>query len=223
MHETIPQTTLVVVCYACCGVRGRGQGHRLADRPRRRRRDRPDLLLRRRPGRRDRPPGPQAPRGRRDALRVRARRARGAAAGRRLPRRRRRGDQGARSGPRRSPSGSPSCGRRCTAAGTPPASATRSASAASTSSRCGARPRTGSRPTAAASRFRTARPGGIEGRPSVVAVIVIAVIVYLAFHLGAGHAHYRHARAHGLASNFYWSSVRGPYLTFIKVAGALTP
>ncbi len=74
-----------------------------------------------------------------------------------------------------------------------------------------ARPRTDSRPTAAASRFRTARPGGIEGRPSVVAVIVIAVIVYLAFHLGAGHAHYRHARAHGLASNFYWSSVRGPY------------
>lgn len=45
----------------------------------------------------------------------------------------------------------------------------------------------------------------------MIIVIVIAVGLYLAFHVGAGHAHYRHARAHGLSPNFYWSSVRGPY------------
>ena len=45
----------------------------------------------------------------------------------------------------------------------------------------------------------------------MIIVIVIAVGLYLAFHVGAGHAHYRHARAHGLSPNFYWSSVRGPW------------
>lgn len=44
-----------------------------------------------------------------------------------------------------------------------------------------------------------------------VGLIVFLVIIYLAFHLGAGHAHYRHQRAQGLSPNFYWSSVRGPY------------
>lgn len=45
----------------------------------------------------------------------------------------------------------------------------------------------------------------------MTAVIVIIVALYLAFHLGAGHAHYRHRRAQGFSPNFYWSSVRGPY------------
>lgn len=31
----------------------------------------------------------------------------------------------------------------------------------------------------------------------MVAVIVIAVLIYAAFHLGAGHAHHRYRKAHG--------------------------
>ena len=34
------------------------------------------------------------------------------------------------------------------------------------------------------------------------AIIIVAAIAYLAFHLGAGHAHYRHRKAHGLRPNF---------------------
>jgi hypothetical protein len=45
----------------------------------------------------------------------------------------------------------------------------------------------------------------------VIAAIVIAVIAYAAFHLGHGHANYRHGRAHGLSPNLYWSLGRGPY------------
>ena len=45
----------------------------------------------------------------------------------------------------------------------------------------------------------------------MITVIVIAAVVYLAFHLGAGHTHHRYARAHGLRPNFYWNSIRGPY------------
>jgi hypothetical protein len=52
----------------------------------------------------------------------------------------------------------------------------------------------------------------------VITVIVIAVVIYLAFHLGAGHAHARHYRARGLAPSVYrragmrgpWASVRLP-------------
>jgi hypothetical protein len=46
---------------------------------------------------------------------------------------------------------------------------------------------------------------------AVITIGIIIVAVYLAFHLGHGHANWRHARAHGLRPNFYWSSVRGPY------------
>jgi hypothetical protein len=46
---------------------------------------------------------------------------------------------------------------------------------------------------------------------TVGAVIFILVLLYLAFHVGAGHAHYRHGRAQGLSPNFYYSSLRGPY------------
>jgi hypothetical protein len=45
----------------------------------------------------------------------------------------------------------------------------------------------------------------------VITVIIVAVIAYAAFHLGAGHTHHRYRKSHGLAPNFYWSSVRGPY------------
>jgi hypothetical protein len=50
----------------------------------------------------------------------------------------------------------------------------------------------------------------------IITVVIIAAVVYLAFHLGAGHSHYRYQKAHhrsagGLRPNFYWSSVRGPY------------
>jgi hypothetical protein len=44
-------------------------------------------------------------------------------------------------------------------------------------------------------------------------VIIVAVIAYLAFHLGAGHAHHRYRKAHGLNPNFYYSSLRGSYMS----------
>jgi len=45
----------------------------------------------------------------------------------------------------------------------------------------------------------------------ITAVVVIVVLVYLAFHLGAGHTRHRYGKAHGLSPNFYWSMARGPY------------
>ena len=45
----------------------------------------------------------------------------------------------------------------------------------------------------------------------MITIAVILGLLYLAFHFGAGHAHYRHHKAQGLSPNFYWSSVRGPY------------
>jgi len=47
----------------------------------------------------------------------------------------------------------------------------------------------------------------------VVAVIVIFVLLYLAFHIGAGHTHHRYRKAHGLDPHLYWSLGRGPYGT----------
>jgi hypothetical protein len=41
--------------------------------------------------------------------------------------------------------------------------------------------------------------------------LIIIVLLYAAFHVGHGHANYRHARARGLRPNFYYSSLRGPY------------
>jgi hypothetical protein len=41
----------------------------------------------------------------------------------------------------------------------------------------------------------------------VITVIIIAVIVYAAFHIGAGHTHHRYRKARGLAPNLYWSSM----------------
>lgn len=45
----------------------------------------------------------------------------------------------------------------------------------------------------------------------MITVIVLIVVGYLLFHLGAGHTHHRYAKAHGLSPNLYWSSVRGPW------------
>jgi hypothetical protein len=45
----------------------------------------------------------------------------------------------------------------------------------------------------------------------VITIIVVAVIVYAAFHLGAGHTHHRYSKAHGLQPRVYWSLGRGPY------------
>ena len=45
----------------------------------------------------------------------------------------------------------------------------------------------------------------------MITFIIIAVLIYAAFHIGAGHTHARYRKAHGLSPNFYWSSVRGPY------------
>jgi len=53
--------------------------------------------------------------------------------------------------------------------------------------------------------------GNLPRGGPLITIVIIAVIVYLAFHLGAGHTHHRYRKAHGLSPNFYWSSVRGPY------------
>jgi hypothetical protein len=45
----------------------------------------------------------------------------------------------------------------------------------------------------------------------VITLIIIAAVLYLLFHLGAGHRHYRRQRARGLRPNFMWSAARGPY------------
>jgi hypothetical protein len=52
----------------------------------------------------------------------------------------------------------------------------------------------------------------------VITIVVVAVIIYAAFHLGAGHTHHRYRKAHGLQPNIYWSSVRGPYAS-IRLPG----
>jgi len=60
----------------------------------------------------------------------------------------------------------------------------------------------------------------------IITIVIVAVLVYLAFHLGAGHTHYRYQKAHqtrrssgGLRPNFYWSSVRGPYASIRAPGG----
>ncbi len=45
----------------------------------------------------------------------------------------------------------------------------------------------------------------------MTAIVIIAVVVYLAFHLGAGHTNHRYQKAHGLRPNIIWSAARGPY------------
>jgi hypothetical protein len=45
----------------------------------------------------------------------------------------------------------------------------------------------------------------------MITLVIVIVTAYALYHLGAGHAHYRHRKAAGLRPSFYWSSVRGPY------------
>jgi hypothetical protein len=45
----------------------------------------------------------------------------------------------------------------------------------------------------------------------VITIIVVAVIVCAAFHLGAGHTRHRDRKAHSFSPNFYWRSVQRPY------------
>ena len=48
----------------------------------------------------------------------------------------------------------------------------------------------------------------------MTAVLIIAAIVYLAFHAGHAHASYRHGRARGHRGiHLYWSSARGPWIS----------
>jgi hypothetical protein len=53
----------------------------------------------------------------------------------------------------------------------------------------------------------------------VTAIIIVAVVVYLAFHLGAGaRQHRRHYREHGVHPNLYYTYGRGWYGS-IKLGG----
>jgi len=52
----------------------------------------------------------------------------------------------------------------------------------------------------------------------IVVIIVAVVVIYLAFHVGAGHTHHRYQRAQGLQPHLYWSLGRGPYAT-IRLPG----
>ncbi|MGO9298421.1 MAG: hypothetical protein ACLP52_31865 [Streptosporangiaceae bacterium] len=52
----------------------------------------------------------------------------------------------------------------------------------------------------------------------MIEVIVLVVIGYALFHVGAGHTHYRYRKAHGLRPNFFYSSVMGPYAS-IRLPG----
>ena len=45
----------------------------------------------------------------------------------------------------------------------------------------------------------------------MIAVIIVVVIVYATFHLGAGHTRHRYRKATGLRPNFMYSSVMGPW------------
>ncbi|WP_300604768.1 hypothetical protein [Trebonia sp.] len=55
----------------------------------------------------------------------------------------------------------------------------------------------------------------------MIAIFAIAAVVgYAGFHLGAGHAHHRYAKARGLRPNVYWSLGRGPYAS-VRLPGGL--
>jgi hypothetical protein len=45
----------------------------------------------------------------------------------------------------------------------------------------------------------------------VITIIIGIAVVYLAFHLGAGHTHHHYRKATGFRPNLYWSLGRGPY------------
>jgi hypothetical protein len=45
----------------------------------------------------------------------------------------------------------------------------------------------------------------------VITLIIVVVVGYALFHLGAGHTHHRYAQARGLSPSLYSSLGRGPY------------
>ena len=45
----------------------------------------------------------------------------------------------------------------------------------------------------------------------IVVIAIVAALVYLAFHVGAGSTHHRYRKAAGLRPSLYWSLGRGPY------------
>jgi hypothetical protein len=48
----------------------------------------------------------------------------------------------------------------------------------------------------------------------VITILIIAAVLYLAFHAGHAHASYRHARARGHRGiSLYWSTARGPRIS----------
>jgi hypothetical protein len=48
----------------------------------------------------------------------------------------------------------------------------------------------------------------------ITLVIAAAVVAYLGFHIGHGHANYRHYRSRGLAPSIYWrAGMRGLWLS----------
>ena len=49
-----------------------------------------------------------------------------------------------------------------------------------------------------------------RGAEGMITVIIVAVVVYLAFHVGAGHTHARYRKARGLALTLLQQLVRGP-------------
>ena len=70
-------------------------------------------------------------------------------------------------------------------------------------------------PLAAASTPTTPTPDPARlRRKPVLTLLIIAALLYLAFHAGHAHANYRHGRARGHRGiNLYWSSARGPWIS----------
>jgi hypothetical protein len=53
----------------------------------------------------------------------------------------------------------------------------------------------------------------------MITVIIVAVVVYAAFHLGAGHTHHRYRKAHGLGLSLHarpsWRAAPASRISFI--------
>lgn len=45
----------------------------------------------------------------------------------------------------------------------------------------------------------------------MITIIVVAVVVHAAFHIGAGHVHHRYRKAHGLSPQLLLELDPGPY------------
>ncbi len=54
----------------------------------------------------------------------------------------------------------------------------------------------------------------------MLTLILVIVVGYALFHLGAVHTHHRYQRAHGLHPSLYWSLGRGPYAS-VRLPGGI--